>query len=91
MAGTVDIVLRCLAGLWPGGEVLRFEPALPPQVKQVSFSVHYRGHRLDVTLVEDRLEVSSRPGRAQPIRILVRDQTVELAPGASHRFSLERR
>jgi trehalose/maltose hydrolase-like predicted phosphorylase len=91
MAGTVDIVLRCLAGLRPREEVLRFDPALPPQVKQVRFSVHYRGHRVDVTLAEDRLQVGSRPGRAQPIKVLVRDQTVELAPGAQHEFSLEQR
>jgi trehalose/maltose hydrolase-like predicted phosphorylase/beta-phosphoglucomutase-like phosphatase (HAD superfamily) len=89
MAGTVDMVLRCLAGLRARGEVLRFDPALPPQVKQVRFSVHYRGHRVDVALAEDRLEVSSRPGRAQPIRVLVRGQTVELVPGARHEFTLE--
>jgi trehalose/maltose hydrolase-like predicted phosphorylase len=91
MAGTVDIVLRSLAGLRPRGEVLRFDPALPPQVKQVRFSVHYRGHRVDVELAEDHLLVRSRPGPAQPIKVLVRDQTVELAPGAEHEFSLERR
>jgi trehalose/maltose hydrolase-like predicted phosphorylase len=88
MAGTVDIVLRCLAGLRPRGEVLRFDPALPPQVKQLKFSVHYRGHRVDVTLDEDRLKVGSRPGGAPPIKVLVRDQTVELAPGGRHEFPL---
>jgi alpha,alpha-trehalase len=71
--------------------VLRFEPALPPQVKQIRFSIHYRHHRLDVLLAEDHLEVSSRPGEGRPITILVRDQAVELAPGTSHRFALERR
>jgi trehalose/maltose hydrolase-like predicted phosphorylase len=91
MAGTVDIVLRCLAGLRPREEVLRFDPALPPQVKQVRFSVHYRGHRIDVTLAQDHLEVRSRPGRARRIKVLVRDQTVELGPGAEHEFSPERR
>jgi trehalose/maltose hydrolase-like predicted phosphorylase/beta-phosphoglucomutase-like phosphatase (HAD superfamily) len=91
MAGTVDLVLRCLSGLRPRGEVLCFDPALPPQVKQVRFSVHYRGHRVEVTLAEDRLEVSSRPGGAQPIKVLVRDQTVELAPGARQEFALEQR
>jgi trehalose/maltose hydrolase-like predicted phosphorylase len=88
MAGTVDIVLRCLTGLRPRGDALHFDPALPPQVKQVRFSVHYRGHRVDVTLAEDRLEVGSRPGRAQPIKVLVRDQTLELAPGARHEVHL---
>jgi trehalose/maltose hydrolase-like predicted phosphorylase/beta-phosphoglucomutase-like phosphatase (HAD superfamily) len=91
MAGTVDIVLRSLAGLRPRGKALRFDPALPPQVKRVRFSVHYRGHRVDVELTEDHLLVRSRPGPAQPIRVLVRDQTIELAPGAEHEFSLERR
>jgi alpha,alpha-trehalase len=89
MAGTVDIVLRCLTGMRARGPVLRFEPALPPQVKQLHFSVHYRGHRIDVELAEDHMRLSSRPGPAQPIQVLVRDQTVELAPGQEREVSLE--
>jgi trehalose/maltose hydrolase-like predicted phosphorylase/beta-phosphoglucomutase-like phosphatase (HAD superfamily) len=91
MAGTVDIVLRCLTGMRARGEVLRFEPALPSEVKQLKFSVHYRGHRIDVALAEDHMEVSSRPGGARPIKVLVHDQTVELSPGGRHEFSLEQR
>jgi trehalose/maltose hydrolase-like predicted phosphorylase/beta-phosphoglucomutase-like phosphatase (HAD superfamily) len=90
MAGTVDLVLRCLTGLRARGEVLWFDPALPPQVKQLKFSIHYRGHRLDVTLAEDHLQISSRPGEGRPIQIHVHDQTVELACGASHVFPLQR-
>jgi trehalose/maltose hydrolase-like predicted phosphorylase/beta-phosphoglucomutase-like phosphatase (HAD superfamily) len=88
MAGTVDIVLRCLTGMRPRGPVLRFDPALPPQVKQLRFSVHYRGHRIDVDLAEDRLRLSSRPGGAQPIQVLVDGQTVELAPGQDREVPL---
>ena len=91
MAGTVDVVLRCLTGMRARGEVLRFDPALPPEIKQLRFSVHYRGHRVDVALTEDRMEVRSRPGGAQPIKILVRDETIALGPGAQHAFSLEQR
>jgi trehalose/maltose hydrolase-like predicted phosphorylase/beta-phosphoglucomutase-like phosphatase (HAD superfamily) len=91
MAGTVDIVLRGLTGMRPRGEVLRFDPALPPQVKQLNFSVHYRGHRIDVELAEDHLRLSARPGEPKPIQVLVRDQTVELAPGQQREVSLERR
>jgi trehalose/maltose hydrolase-like predicted phosphorylase/beta-phosphoglucomutase-like phosphatase (HAD superfamily) len=90
MAGTVDIVLRCLTGLRARGEVLRFDPALPPQVKQLNFSVHYRGHRIDVELAEDHLRLSSRPGDLRPIRVLVHDQPVELAPGQEREISLDR-
>jgi trehalose/maltose hydrolase-like predicted phosphorylase/beta-phosphoglucomutase-like phosphatase (HAD superfamily) len=90
MAGTVDIVLRCLTGMRARGPVLRFEPALPPQVKQLHFSVHYRGHRIDVELAEDHMQLSSRPGPAQPIKVLVHDQTIELAPGQEREVLLER-
>jgi alpha,alpha-trehalase len=91
MAGTVDILMRCLTGLRARGQVLRFDPAVPPQIKQLSFSVHYRGHRVEVEFTQDRLEVSSRPGPAAPITVLLRDETVELRAGGRHSFSLEHR
>ena len=91
MAGTVDLVLRRLTGLRARGTVLEFDPILPPQVKQLRFSVHYRGHRVDVAFTEDRMEIGSRPGRAAAITLQVRDETVELHPGARHSFRLEHR
>jgi trehalose/maltose hydrolase-like predicted phosphorylase len=90
MAGTVDLVMRCLTGMRARGQVLRFDPVVPPQIKQLNFSVHYRGHRVEIAVAEDRFEVSSRPGPAPPITVLVRDQSVELYPGASHAFTTER-
>jgi trehalose/maltose hydrolase-like predicted phosphorylase/beta-phosphoglucomutase-like phosphatase (HAD superfamily) len=91
MAGTVDIVLRCLTGMRARGPVLRFDPALPPEVKQLHFSVHYRGHRIEVELAEDHMRLGSRPGPAEPIQVLVHDQLVELAPGQEREVSLEDR
>jgi trehalose/maltose hydrolase-like predicted phosphorylase/beta-phosphoglucomutase-like phosphatase (HAD superfamily) len=90
MAGTVDLVMRCLTGMRAAGQVLQFDPAMPPQIEQVRFSVHYRGHRLELIFSEDRVEVSSRPGPAAPITVWVRQQTVELHPGARHTFSMDR-
>ena len=89
MAGTVDLVLRCLTGTRARGQVLLFDPAMPPEIKQLRFSVHYRGHRIELVFSEDRLEVTSRPGPATPITVSVREQTVELHPGARHTFSLD--
>jgi trehalose/maltose hydrolase-like predicted phosphorylase/beta-phosphoglucomutase-like phosphatase (HAD superfamily) len=88
MAGTVDVVLRGLTGMRARGRLLRFDPALPPEIKQLRFSVHYRGHRVDVALAEDHIRISSRPGRAAPIKVLVRDEVVELQPGAQTEFEL---
>ena len=89
MAGTVDLVLRCLTGMRARGQVLLFDPAMPPEIKQLRFSVHYRGHRIELVFSEDCVEVTSRPGPAAPITVLVREQTVELHPGARHTFSLD--
>jgi trehalose/maltose hydrolase-like predicted phosphorylase len=90
MAGTVDLVLRCLTGMRARGQVLQFDPAMPPEIKQLRFSVHYRGHRIELVFSEDHLEVTSRRGPAAPITVLVGEQTVELHPGARHTFSLNR-
>jgi trehalose/maltose hydrolase-like predicted phosphorylase len=88
MAGTVDVVFRCLTGMRAGGKVLRFDPALPAEVSRLRFSVHYRGHRIDVTLTGDHMEISSRQGPAGPIAVSVRGETVDIQPGARHHFPL---
>jgi len=90
MAGTVDIVLRCITGMRALGPALRFDPALPPEVKQLRFSVHYRGQRVDVDLAEDRIRLSVRPGGATSVNLLVQGQAVELAPGQERELLLER-
>jgi len=91
MAGTVDLVLRRLTGLRARGTVLEFDPILPPQVKHLRFSIHYRGHRIDVAFGDDRLQISSRPGWAAAITLHVRGETAQLHPGARHTFSFGQR
>jgi trehalose/maltose hydrolase-like predicted phosphorylase/beta-phosphoglucomutase-like phosphatase (HAD superfamily) len=89
MAGTVDIVQRRLTGMRAQGEVLRFDPALPAEVKQIHFSIHYRGHRIEIRLNADEMRLSSRPGVAAPIKIHVRGEVVDLAAGEEARFALK--
>ena len=84
MAGTVDLLLRCLTGMRAHGQILRFDPAIPPQIKRLRFSVHYRGYRVELVFSADHLGVSSRPGPAAPVTVLI--HTVELRPGARHTF-----
>jgi trehalose/maltose hydrolase-like predicted phosphorylase len=89
MAGTVDIVQRRLTGMRAQGDVLRFDPALPAEVKQIHFSVHYRGHRIEIRLSGDEMRLCSRPGNAAPIKIRVRGETAELCAGDEARFDLK--
>jgi|HubBroStandDraft_1064217.scaffolds.fasta_scaffold07560_3 trehalose/maltose hydrolase-like predicted phosphorylase/beta-phosphoglucomutase-like phosphatase (HAD superfamily) len=88
MAGTVDMALRCFTGMRARGDTLRFDPVLPPDVRHLRFSVHYRGHRIEVTLAKDRMSIISRPGRAAPIKILVGTESRELGPGTRTEFRL---
>lgn len=88
MAGTIDMALRCFTGMRAHDETLRFDPALPPDVKHLRFSIHYRGHRVEVSLRQDRMSVSTRPGTASPIKILVRGEARKLAPGMQAEFRL---
>ena len=90
MAGTIDMALRCFTGMRAHGETLMFDPALPPDIRHLRFSVHYRGHRVEVALAKDRMSVSTRPGRASPIKICVRAEIRELEPGMQAEFQLAR-
>ena len=88
MAGTIDMAMRCFTGMRAQGETLRFDPALPPDVKSLRFSVHYRGHRVEVALSQDRMSVSARPGIGPPITIRIGEDVHELAPGKQAEFPL---
>jgi trehalose/maltose hydrolase-like predicted phosphorylase len=88
MAGTLDIAVLCFTGMRAHGQTLRFDPALPPEVRHLRFSVHYRGHRIEVFLSKEHMSVRSRPCRAAPIKILVRSRSRELAPGTQEQFRL---
>jgi trehalose/maltose hydrolase-like predicted phosphorylase len=89
MAGTVDIVQRCFTGMEARGDVLRFNPMLPTELPEVRFSVHYRGHRVDVTITQERFRIATRPGLAPPIKLGLRDKVVDLEPGGIVEIDLE--
>jgi len=86
MAGTIDIVLRSLTGMLARRDTLIFDPALPAEVRQLRFSIHYRGNRLDISLACDRMSVICRPGHAAPVTVMVREETRQVGPGESAEF-----
>jgi len=44
MAGTVDIVERVSTGIEMEGDLLSFNPELPPEPERLDMRIHYRGH-----------------------------------------------
>lgn len=88
MAGTIDLLERGYSGIEPRGDVLHFDPVLPDELPRLSFTVHYRGHRLVATVTHRELTVETRPGDLAPIRISCRGTEVEVEPGSRHTWAL---
>jgi alpha,alpha-trehalase len=88
MAGTVDLIQRCYGGVEARGGVLWLDPALPDELPTLRFLVHYRGHRVDVVIARDRLQVGVLPALAPPIRVGFDGEVVELGGGASKEWPL---
>ena len=74
MAGTVDLVQRCLTGIETRGNILHFDPVLP--------------QRLDVEVTQDVLRVRSHQCTAAPIAIAYRGHYRQVAPGDAYQFRL---
>jgi alpha,alpha-trehalase len=88
MAGTVDLIQRCYGGVEARGGVLWLDPALPDELPTLRFLLHYRGHRVDVVVARDRLQVGVLPALAPPIRVGFDGEVVELGGGTSKEWSL---
>ena len=84
MAGTVDLVQRCHAGISTRGPTLQLEPRLPTAIGELRLGLRYRGHwGIDLTCRQDLIRVTLRPGAASPIRVSYRAEETEIQPGAS--------
>ncbi|NKZ07453.1 glycoside hydrolase family 65 protein [Actinomadura latina] len=90
MAGTVDLVQRCHAGITTHGGTLHLEPRLPSAIGELRLGLRYRGHwGIDLTCRQDLLRVTLRPSAASPIHICYASETVEIQPGASWESPLQ--
>jgi trehalose/maltose hydrolase-like predicted phosphorylase len=81
MAGTVDLVLRCFAGLEIRDDALCFHPVLPPEMSRVQFTVVYRGQPVLVELTPRLIRLRLRPCQADPITVCIENDRTVLRPG----------
>jgi alpha,alpha-trehalase len=81
MAGTVDVVQRCYTGLETRGDTLWFNPRLPEELEDLQLRLCYRGHCIKVDMTPERMELTSLPSMAGPIKVRVRDEMHQLVPG----------
>lgn len=88
MAGTVDMVLRCYAGLEIRGNLLWLHPTLPPELPRAAFEIVYRGQPIHVELTREQVSLALRPRSGPPITVCVEGQLSVLVPGERHAVAL---
>lgn len=88
MAGTIDLVQRVSTGIEVTGDVLRFNPRLPEELKRLDMHIRYRGHSLDLQLTRNALVVRGREGGAVPINLGFQGQVYQFASGSTRVFDL---
>ena len=81
MAGTVDILSRCYAGLETRSGALWLNPALPDELESLAFGLRYRGLQLDLRITHDLIEVEALQGAAGPITLLIKGEPHSLHAG----------
>jgi trehalose/maltose hydrolase-like predicted phosphorylase len=87
MAGSVDLLERCFAGLETRGETLFLNPYWPSALGVLELDLRYRHHRLRLRVSEKSVEISSAKGDQRPIRVHCHGQAVTAHPGSSFQFN----
>jgi alpha,alpha-trehalase len=88
MAGTVDLIQRCYAGIETRQDRLQLNPYLPSELKELRFSILYRQHWIDLIVTQKRLTLKARPGTAAPIKVGIRDKLANLKADETIEFDL---
>jgi trehalose/maltose hydrolase-like predicted phosphorylase len=81
MAGSVDVLQRCFAGVEIRGETLRLNPHWPEELGVLEFTMRYRGHILTLRITGKQIRVSADPGVQPPILLCCGDEITELGSG----------
>ena len=88
MAGSVDVLQRCFAGVEVRGDTLWLNPYWPAELGVLEFTMRYRRHTLTVRIAGRTARISAGAGAQSPIRICCRDECAELRPGEAAELPL---
>ncbi|MFT4231644.1 MAG: glycosyl hydrolase family 65 protein [Leucobacter sp.] len=82
-------LVQGFAGMRDAGRRLSFDPRLPEHWDSLAFPLDWRGSRISVTVERRSIRFELAPDAARPVRVRVRGEEVEVAPGASVEVELE--
>ena len=87
MAGTIDLIQRCFAGVETRDDVLWLDPYWPQRLGTLQLTMLYRGHIITLNVVDHTVLISSGPGKLTPIRVGYHGQVRELTNGQTLEFT----
>ncbi len=86
MAGSLDVLQRCFAGVETRGDALHLDPYWPTELGSLELAMGYREHALSVEISGDHVVVRASPGEHAPIRVRCRGESAVLEPGGRIEF-----
>ena len=89
MAGTVDMVLRCYAGVETRADALWLHPLLPDELPEARFRMRYRNQPILVHMNHEEVTLTLSEGSAEPIDVNVEGTPKSLSPGETWTVKLE--
>ncbi|WP_369386572.1 glycoside hydrolase family 65 protein [Streptomyces sp. CG1] len=89
MAGTLDLVQRGLTGLETREDALWLDPVPLPALSEYGFTLHYRGHwGIGMRRRSGQLDIAVPDSEESPIRVVLADRAVTIAPGETCTLTL---
>jgi trehalose 6-phosphate phosphatase len=86
MAGTIDVIQRCFAGIETRGDALCLNPYWPAHLGTLEFNIVYREHSLTLRVTGNGVRISAGAGTQRTIRLQYRGDTAVLSPGGTVEF-----
>jgi trehalose/maltose hydrolase-like predicted phosphorylase len=89
MAGSLDLVQRCFCGIELTENALWIKPKMMNFLKEISFSIIYRGHWIGLYFSGDLIRVTFEEGWSSSVHIGIVDQLFELKKDEVKEYSLK--
>jgi alpha,alpha-trehalase len=87
MAGTIDLLQRCFAGVETRDDVLWLDPYWSKRLGTLRLTVLYRQHMVTLNVADHTVVVSSGPGKLAPVQVGCHGQVHELSNGQTLKFT----
>ena len=89
MAGCINMIQRGYAGIETRGNVLRFNPCLPEQLKHLEMHIRYRGQSLRIAIDAEKFTITACRFNEAPIQVGFKEKIFTLEENESREIPLE--